>query len=89
MSGVSYRGHGLLVILDGLLITFLLPLAALGISLAVALGLKPEDVQAEFVNDDSIATRKLYSHWVFALKWLVPAVMLMAFASAFYGLIRG
>ncbi len=88
LSGVQLRGNGLLEILDGALITILLPIAALGISLAVALGLKREDVEAEFINDDSIATRKLYSHWFFALKWLVPGVVLTAFAFALYGWLR-
>ena len=87
LNKMSYHGHGLLVIFDGILIMGILPLATLFISLAIATGLKPAEVQAEFINDDSIATRKLYSHWLFALKWLVPAILLVAFAFAAWGLL--
>ena len=88
LKDFNLHGHGLLELLDSSLITCFLPLAALGISLAIAVGLKSALVEAEFVNDDSIATRKLYSHWVFVLKYLVPFVIVSAFAFAIWGLVR-
>jgi len=88
LKGVEFRGHGLLEILDGVLINGLLPVAALGIAFAVSRRMKTEEVEAEFINDASIATKKLYSHWLFAMRWLAPLVILTAFALASYGAIR-
>ncbi len=85
---VDYQGHGLLEILDSGLINVLLPLAALGIALAVSKRLRPERLKSEFLNDDSIATLKLYSHWRFALKWLAPGAILLSFAVAIIGFLR-
>lgn len=85
LRSIQYQGHGLLEIFDSALINFLIPLTALGISYLTATCLKATDVESEFVNDDSIATRKLYSHWVFVMKWLAPSLIVSAFAMAFWG----
>ncbi len=81
-------GRGLLEILDGVLINGMLPIAALGLSYAVSSRLLRDRVEAEFVNDDSIATRKLYSHWLFAIRWLVPGVIVTSLLLAAWGLLR-
>lgn len=88
LKNVQFRGQGLLELLDGFLIDFLLPIAALGISLSVSRAMDPEKLKPEFVNDDSIATHKLFSHWLFAMRWFAPAVIIFAFALAGFGLIR-
>lgn len=82
LKDVTFRGHGLLEILDNLLVNVLLPLAALLIAFVVAKRLRPDKIESEFINDDSIATRKLYSHWLFAMRWLAPGMILLAFAVA-------
>jgi NSS family neurotransmitter:Na+ symporter len=89
LSSVQMNGRGLLEIMDGVLINGLLPIAALGVSVAVAVRLKPERVKAEFLNDDSQATRQLHSHWVFIVRWLVPGAILVAFALAIAGAVLG
>lgn len=85
LGGVSFRGHGLLELLDGILVNWMLPLAALGVSIAVATQLPSERLESEFINDDSAATRKLYSHWRFAMRWMAPTIILLAFALALVG----
>lgn len=85
--GVVFRGHGLLELLDGLLINGLLPLAALGLSIAISKHYRNPRVETEFVNDDSIATRKLYSHWLFVMRWFAPTVIGLAFAVALIGFV--
>lgn len=90
LRGFEFLGVGLLQLLDGVLINWLLPLAALGLSMAVSRHLPKTQVdrlENEFVNDDSIATRKLYSHWLFAIRWLAPSLIVLAFAVAVIGLI--
>jgi NSS family neurotransmitter:Na+ symporter len=88
LASVEIGGHGLLEILDTVLINGLLPLAALGIALAVSRRLKKAQVESEFLNDDSIATRKMYAHWIFAMRWLAPSVIIFAFLLAFAGFVR-
>ena len=83
-----YRGLGLLEILDSVLIDILLPVAALLISFGVSRRLKAERLESEFINDDSIATRKLFSHWMFALRWFAPGAVFVAFAIALWGVVR-
>jgi len=85
---VNVHGHGLLEILDGLLINGLLPISALGIAFMMMKRLKRESVQEEFLNDESEATEALYSHWLFAMRWVAPVTILVSLALAFYGLIK-
>lgn len=87
-AGVNVRGHGLLEVLDGLLINGLLPLSALGIAFIFMRKMKRDRIQAEFLNDESEATEVLYSHWLWAVKWLAPVVIIASFALALYGLFR-
>ena len=88
LRGVSFHGQGLLELLDGFLIDILLPLAALGLALGVSKRLSRERLESEFVNDDSIATKKLFSHWIFAVRWFAPGVIILAFVVAGLGLLR-
>lgn len=86
---VTVRGHGLLEVLDAVLINGLLPVSALGIAFLMMRKLKRERVQEEFINDESEATEVLYSHWLFALKWVAPAAIVASLLLAGYGLLRG
>jgi NSS family neurotransmitter:Na+ symporter len=86
LRNVSFGGQSLLEVLDEALINVLLPITALGLSIAVSIRLKPERIRAEFVNDESFATQKLFSHWLFVVRWVVPATILVAFVTAFVGL---
>jgi SNF family Na+-dependent transporter len=74
--------------MDGVLINGLLPIAAFGTAIAVGSRLKPERVRQEFLNDETQATQKLYSHWAFALRWIVPGFVLFAFILAAVGFFR-
>lgn len=88
LRNFSVGGQGLLEVMDNVLINGLLPIAALGLSVAVSLRLKPERIREEFINDESLATQKLFSHWVFVLRWIVPGAIVFAFALAFVGFLR-
>lgn len=87
LRDVNFRGHGLLEILDAILIDFFLPVSALGIAFLMARKLKRDKVEAEFVNDESVATQTLYSHWFFVIKWLAPILILGSLALALLGLL--
>lgn len=83
---VNYEGRGVLEIVDAVLINGLLPIIALGISIAVAHRVKRELKKAEFVNDDSFTTIKLYGHWIVTTSWLAPAMILIAMLLGLLGL---
>ncbi|MCM2283095.1 MAG: sodium-dependent transporter, partial [Bdellovibrionaceae bacterium] len=85
---VNYEGRGVLEIVDGVLINGLLPVIALGFSFAVAWRLKRELKRAEFVNDDSLTTIKMYSHWIVVTTWLAPVLILIAMLLGVLGLFR-
>ena len=89
LRNVSLHGHGLLEILDGILINGLLPVSALGLAFMFMRKIKRERVQEEFINDESEATEILYSHWLFAIKWIAPAVIIASLLMAGFGLLRG
>jgi NSS family neurotransmitter:Na+ symporter len=84
----SIQGHGLLEVLDAVLINGLLPISALFLCYLTAGKLKEEEVEREFINDDSVTTRKLYSHWLFAMKWIAPGSIIFMLLLALIGLFR-
>jgi NSS family neurotransmitter:Na+ symporter len=72
-------GHrGLLALLDAGLINWLLPIAALVSSQAVAWLVKDKLMTAEFEMEDSKTSRKLYSHWIFVLRYVSVPVIVIA-----------
>lgn len=62
--------------LDSLLINWLLPISCLLVCVAVARGMKRSEVEAHFIKKESAETISLFSHWYFALRWGIPAVIL-------------
>lgn len=87
LKGVNFRGHGMLEILDAILIDALLPLSALGIAFLMARKLKRDTAEDEFINDESVATQTLYSHWFFVIKWLAPVLISGSILLAALGLV--
>jgi NSS family neurotransmitter:Na+ symporter len=88
LRGVNYQGHGILEILDGILINGILPIIALSLALVVSFKIKANLKETEFVNDETITTRKLLSHWNFVLRYLAPGLIVFAFFLAFVGWLR-
>lgn len=87
LSNITFHGRGLLELLDGILVNWMLPIAALGVAVAVSRKLNLEKVESEFINDDSAATRKLFSHWRFLMRWLAPGIILSALVIALVGFV--
>ncbi|MCC7405011.1 MAG: sodium-dependent transporter [Bdellovibrionales bacterium] len=93
LSGVKVRGLGLLEICDTLLINWVLPLVALFVCQGVLYGISDQMRRSEFIEDSegspSPEQNRLYSHWVFILRWIVPIVIIGALALQLVGLIKG
>ncbi len=88
-AGITWGGRGILEVLDAILINAILPIIALALTVAVSFRLRKELKRAEFVNDDSMTTIKLFSHWIVVTGYIAPAVILFALALALWGLVRG
>jgi NSS family neurotransmitter:Na+ symporter len=82
LSRVQYHGRGVLQLLDEVLINVLLPLIALGLCWIFTYFLKDELKKSEFLNDDSPTTLKLFSHWLFIIKWIAPTTIIAALLMA-------
>jgi neurotransmitter:Na+ symporter, NSS family len=82
----QWLGLAPLKILDTVFVNVLLPISALGLCFAVSLRMDRDRIRSEFVNDDSIATQKLYSHWLFIITYFIPFVIFVSFAMAGFGL---
>lgn len=78
-KGSRWGGKSLMENLDGLLINVFLPLIALGVSVALVRGLKKQEQEKLFVDSERIESVVLFSHWRFALKWIVPSIIAFAF----------
>lgn len=86
--GVNVQGKGLLEILDGILINWGLPLAALITSQVVLYKLSEAKKKRAFeLNSEAhYADGKIYSHWIFSVKWVVVPVISMALILQFVAL---
>ncbi|RME17392.1 MAG: sodium-dependent transporter, partial [Bdellovibrio sp.] len=74
----QWRGKGLLEVLDDILINWTLPLVALAISFIVFGRLSDEVKKKEFFKEPQKASRLLFKHWIFALKWIAPTIIIFA-----------
>jgi NSS family neurotransmitter:Na+ symporter len=86
-GNVNVRGLGFFELLDSILINGILPVSALGVSWLIARKLKRERAEEEFVNDETIATQMLYSHWSFVMKVLARGIILGSIVLALLGLL--
>lgn len=72
----TFRDQGMLALVDSILINWLLPLAALGMCFIMAHSFKNKE--KIFIDSDKIESVILYSHWLFVLKYLAPATIVLA-----------
>lgn len=78
LSSVKIGQRNLLEFLDGALINWCLPIAALLVSQVVAWYLKRELVEAEFTTEDQPGNEKIYWHWIFVLRYIATPVVAVA-----------
>lgn len=76
--GVMFKGRSLLEFIDWLMISWLLPIIALILTSIVASGVTRRDKEALFVDKEKSYSFALFSHWDFALSWLIPFVIIFA-----------
>jgi neurotransmitter:Na+ symporter, NSS family len=80
---------GLLENLDSILINWCLPLIALGMSFAIAWGMRAKDKERLFVDLNKIESSILFPHWTVVIKWVVPITIVAALLLQMIGLWLG
>ena len=78
-------GYSLFGFWDAIVVNGLMPVGVLMFCLAVSRRIKAEKMIAEFVNDDSLVTQKLYSHWRMVVTVVIPALIVVCLAPALIG----
>jgi NSS family neurotransmitter:Na+ symporter len=87
LSQIKIGDKGVLEILDVGLITWILPLVAMGMSWVLHLAISEEQKAREFLGPENINSTSLYPHWKFALKYFIPAIITCGFLLQLIGLI--
>jgi neurotransmitter:Na+ symporter, NSS family len=80
---ITFRGHSLFSLWDSVVVNVLLPVGVLAFCLALSKKLKAKPAINEFVNDDSLVTQTLYSHWRLIVRVIAPLVISISLAMAF------
>lgn len=75
LRDVTFRGHALFSLWDTVVVNVLLPIAVLAFCLAISKKLKAKPAINEFVNDESLVTQTLYSHWRFIVRYVAPTII--------------
>lgn len=74
-SRVSHRS--LIEVMDGILVNWILPIIALGIAWSFSWLVPEEAKQKNFIDSGKLVSLAMYSHWRFALRWVVPIVIIL------------
>lgn len=75
LSQWTVAGKGLLEFTDRVLIDLLLPLSALIVSQIVIHKVNRKKLEEEFLFEETPTAKKMFHHWIFVLKWIVPIVV--------------
>ena len=68
-------GTGLIESLDSLLINWVLPVVAFGVSLVICYGFKESEIRSDFVNEKHLVSTTMYPHWRFSIRWITPVII--------------
>ncbi len=71
----GHMGTGLIEALDSLLINWVLPVVAFGVSLVICDGFKESEIRADFVSEKHLVSTTMYPHWWFSVRWLTPILI--------------
>lgn len=87
LRSVQFSGMNLLHTFDNVLINWILPVIAIGISLAVGYRVKLKNLRSDFIWDERQTTMRLFGNWVFALRWIVPTLITIALSIEMFGIL--
>jgi len=78
LGNVKVGDHGVLEILDSILINWVLPIVALTISVLVFRAMDLESIKKEFIDENKKGTNVLFRHWLFVARYLGPGLIILA-----------
>ncbi len=73
----SQMGTGMIEVLDAILINWVLPVVAFGVSLVICYGFKEHEIKNEFISEKRLVSSTMYLPWRFSIRWLTPAIIAM------------
>ena len=76
---VRFLGRSLLENLDDFIINFFLPMIALGVVFMVIRGMVSSEHKRLFVDPQKIESEAMFPHWIWVMKYFIPASILFAF----------
>ena len=89
LSDIRLHGHFVLEIMDMALIDWGLPIVALVVSQFVYYSLPKKSLESEFSEPRGPLQSHILNQWRFAMKWVVPAITLLALALQVVGAVVG
>jgi NSS family neurotransmitter:Na+ symporter len=88
LSALTFRGRGVLAIIDIVLVNWCLPLLALWLSQFVANRIQNKAKEKEFAALATVDSQKIFLHWLFLIKYGIPFIiitgLLLQFLDIFY-----
>ncbi len=79
IQNLSMGRQGWIERVDSLLINWILPVVALGVSLAWSYGSSEKEKQQTFMNESHLVSSSMYPYWKFSLKYLAPGLIVLGF----------
>lgn len=84
-----FVGKRMIESLDSLLINWLLPLVALGLTLSIHRGIGERELERDFTGQGHVASAAMWPHWVFTLRWGIPGLIATGLFLQILGLLTG
>lgn len=84
-QGVRFAGKSIIESMDSLLINWFLPIVAFLILMSYNWGTSAKEKELSFVDRDKFVSYTMYPHWIFTLRWVAPAVILLGLLLQIFG----
>lgn len=85
-GNVKLRERSVMEGLDSILINWILPIVALGLNWAYVRGTTDQEKENSFVNKEKTVSVAMYKHWIFAIKYLAPSIIVIGMILQIIGL---
>lgn len=77
LGNIKIGEKSLIESLDSILINWCLPLVVLALLFTIQKGMKPKEMEKNFVDKDHPASVAMYTHWNFVFRWLAPGIIIL------------
>jgi SNF family Na+-dependent transporter len=74
---VKFGERSLLDLMDQVAVNWIIPVVGLAISLFISRRIPHSQLKSQFINEKNLVTIRLYPTWLFALKYVVPTLIMV------------